>query len=58
MGLLGKIIKTGVRTATLPIDVVRDVITLGGNKRKTNTEQGLDALIEALEELGDEIDDL
>lgn len=58
MGLFGKIVKTGIRTATLPIDVVKDVVTLGGDKKKTNTEQGWDALVEALEELGDEVDDL
>ncbi len=58
MGLFGKIVKTGIRTATLPIDVAKDIVTLGGDKEKTNTEQGWDALVDALEELGDEIDDL
>ncbi len=58
MGLFGKIIKTGIRTATLPINVAKDVITLGGVKKKTSTEEGWDALIDALEELSDEIDDL
>jgi len=31
MGLLGKIIKTGIDIATLPIDAVKDVVTLGGS---------------------------
>ena len=31
MGLFGKIVKTVVNVATLPIDVVKDVATLGGD---------------------------
>ena len=30
MGLLGKLIKTTIDIATLPIDVVSDVLTCGG----------------------------
>ena len=58
MGLFGKALKTGIRVATLPIDVAKDIVTLGGDEEKTNTEQGWDDLIDALEELGDEVNDL
>jgi len=30
MGLLGKILKTGIHIATSPIDIISDVVTLGG----------------------------
>ena len=30
MGLLGKLLKTGIHIATIPLAVAEDVITLGG----------------------------
>ena len=30
MGLLGKLLKTGIHIATIPLSVAEDVITLGG----------------------------
>lgn len=34
MSLFGKIIATAINVATLPIDVVKDVVTLGGISTK------------------------
>ena len=61
MGLLGKTFKTLVHAATTPIDVVKDVATLGGvitDENEPYTKKKISKIIEDLEELSDEIDDL
>ena len=52
--MLGKIFKTIVDIALTPIDVVKDVVTLGGiatDQRKPYTMQKVDKVIEDLEDI-------
>jgi hypothetical protein len=60
MGLFGKLLKTAIDVATTPIDVVKDVVTLGG--AITNEESALAKkarmLGEDLEDIRDEADKL
>ncbi len=61
MSIFGKILKATIKAATLPVDIAKDVVTLGGvltDEKESYTKQGVDDIIGALEELGDEIDDL
>jgi len=60
MGLFGKILKTALDVATTPIDIVKDVVTLGG--AITDEESALvkkaRRLSEDLEETRNEVDKL
>ena len=60
MGLFGKLLKTAIDVATTPIDIVKDVVTLGGSI--TDEESALvkkaKRLQNDLEEVRDEVDDL
>jgi hypothetical protein len=61
MGLLGKILKTGFDVVTSPIEVVKDVATLGGactDQDGPYTVLRLKRLMDDGEEVRDEIDDL
>ncbi len=61
MSIFKKGLKAVIKTATLPIDVVKDVATIGGlstDQDDPYTKQKLEGILEALEELGDEVDDL
>lgn len=61
MSIFGKIAKTVIKTATLPVDVVKDVATLGGLSTDQDAPYTLQkgrGILDAIEELGDEIDDL
>lgn len=61
MGLFGKLIKTTIDIATTPIDIVKDVTTLGGaltDQDKPYTAQKFERLGDDLEEVRDEVDDL
>lgn len=52
--MLGKIFKTVVDVALTPIEVVKDVVTLGGvatDERKPYTLQHLDKIAEDLDEI-------
>jgi len=53
MGLFGKLIKLAINTATTPIDIAKDVVTLGGSI--TNEES---ATLSKLRKLQEEVDDL
>lgn len=61
MGLFGKLLKTIIDIATMPIDIVKDVATLGGaltDQDKPYTAQKFERLGGDLEEIRDEVDDL
>lgn len=61
MSIFGKLLKTGLHVVTTPIDIVKDVATLGGaltDQAKPYTAQKLQKLGDDLEEIEDEIDDL
>jgi hypothetical protein len=61
MGLLCKLLKTTIDVVTLPIDVVKDITTLGGiltDENKPYTSQKFEKLNDDLEGLSDEIDEL
>lgn len=60
MSIFKKLIKAGVDTVLTPVEVVRDVVTLGGvntNQKKSYTQQRLGSLKEALGDAYDELDD-
>ena len=53
MSLFGQIVRTVINVATLPVAVVKDVATLGGNlteQDESYTEQHLDKLKEEAED--------
>lgn len=61
MGLFNKLLKTGLNVVTAPIDVVKDVMTLGGDLiegGETYTGKKFKKIIKNTEEIQDEIDDL
>ncbi len=60
MGLFGKVFKTVVDVATSPIDIVKDVVTLGGTitdeesaiaKKAKKLDYDLSAVLDEIEEL-------
>jgi len=61
MGIFGKLTKAIIHTATTPIDIIKDVATLGGaitDESKPHTLQKVDKILEDIDEFGDEINDL
>jgi hypothetical protein len=61
MSIFGKILKTGFDIVTTPIDVVKDVASMGGvltDQRESYTTQKLKRLQNDAEEIRDELDDL
>lgn len=53
MGLFGALVKTVVNVATLPVDVVKDVVTMGGDAidgGKTYTQKKLEKIKEEADE--------
>jgi len=61
MGLFDKLLKTTFDVVTLPVDIVKDVATMGGvltDENKPYTAQKFERLGDDLEEVRDEIDDL
>ena len=61
MGLFGKLLKTTLDVVTLPVDIVKDVATMGGvltDENKPYTAQKFERLGDDLEEVRDEVDDL
>jgi hypothetical protein len=52
--MLGKIFKAAVSVVTLPVEIVKDVATLGTEKiysGRTFTEKKLDKIVEELDEI-------
>jgi hypothetical protein len=61
MSIFGKILKTGFDVLTTPVDVVKDIATLGGainGEQQTYTGKKLEQIGEDLEEIRDECDKL
>ena len=60
MGLLGKIIKTGIDIATTPADIVKDIATLGGaiNDTESAIAKKAERLRNDIEEMRDAADKL
>lgn len=61
MSLFGKILKTAFDVATTPIDIAKDVVTMGGamtEQNKPYTAQKISRLLDDGEEIRDEIDKL
>jgi len=61
MGILRKLAKTVIHTATAPIDIVKDVATLGGvitEEDEPYSIQKAKKILDDWEELENEIDDL
>jgi len=61
MGIFSKFVKTGLHIASTPLDVVKDVATLGGvntDKDEPYTLTKLKKILKDTEEIGEEIDDL
>jgi len=54
-----KLVKATVDTALLPVDVIKDVVTLGGavEGKQAATPKRLEKILEDLQEAYDEIDD-
>ena len=61
MGLFGKLIKTTFDVVTLPVDIVKDVATMGGALNDEDipyTAQKFERLGDDFEEVRDEVDEL
>lgn len=61
MSIFGKPLKTGFDIVTTPVDVVKDVATLGGtltDQRKSYTAQKADRLCDDADEIREELDRL
>jgi hypothetical protein len=52
MGLFGKIVKTAINVATLPVAVTKDIFTLGGSSGGTGSYT-----VKKLEQIKEEADD-
>lgn len=53
MSLFGKIVRTAINTAVLPVAVVKDVVTLGG----VSTDNGESYIVGQLKKIKDETED-
>jgi len=61
MGLFGKLLKTTFDVVTLPVDIVKDVATMGGvltDENEPYTAKNFKRLGDDMEEVRDEVDDL
>jgi hypothetical protein len=61
MGLLGKLLKTAIDVATLPIDITKDVVTMGGaltDKDKPYTFEKAEDIKDGLSKVVNEIEKL
>ena len=61
MGIFKKLIKATIHIATLPIDIVKDAATLGGemtDQREPYSQQKFKKLKRDVQEIENEIDDL
>lgn len=61
MGILSKIIKTGIHVVTAPVEVAKDVVTMGGlltDQNETYTTKRAKKLVRDVKEIESEVDDL
>jgi hypothetical protein len=56
MGLLGKLVKLTINTATLPLNVAKDIVTFGGaiTEEESSTLKKLRKLSDDIEELDED----
>ena len=60
MGFLSQLVKTGLDVVTTPIDIVADVVTMGGalnDNDEPYTVKKLKKIMEDVEEFPDSVDD-
>ncbi len=57
MSIFGSLLKTVIDTATLPIDVAKDVVTMGGAMTERQEPYTFSKLKKIDSDLGDVIDD-
>lgn len=61
MGLFSKLAKLAIHTATIPVDAVRDIVTLGGaitDKDQPYLVDKVDKMLDDVDEINDEVDKL
>lgn len=59
MGLFDKLLKTTIHIATTPLDIVKDVVTLGGDDfNETATEKKFKKIGNDFDEIENEIDNI
>lgn len=61
MGLFGALLRTAIHVVELPVDVVKDVVTMGGvltDKHEPYTARKLGKIIDDTEDIEDEVDKL
>ena len=61
MELFGKLLKTAIHTATAPVEIIKDVATLGGlltDEDESYTAQRIRKLAKDTKEIGEAVDDL
>lgn len=61
MSLLGTLLKTTIHAATLPIDIVKDVVTMGGvltDDSEPATVKKASQLMDDIEEIEDDVSTL
>ena len=61
MSLLGKLLKTTIDIATMPVAIVKDAATMGGmltDKEESYTVNKLNKLNDDVSEIRDEVDNL
>ena len=61
MGLFGKLLRTAIHTVTLPVDVVKDVATMGGvltDEEEPYTVQKAKKIKEDTDGIGKDVDKL
>lgn len=61
MSLFGTLLRTTIHAVTTPVDLIKDLATLGGtltDKDKSYTTKKIEKLKDDIEDLEDEVDDL
>ena len=61
MGLIGALLKTTIHVATTPLEVVKDVVTMGGvltEQDEPYTVRRAKKLVDDVKKIEDEVDDL
>ena len=61
MGLFGKLLRTAIHTVTLPVDVVKDVATMGGvltDEEDPYTVQKAKKIKKDTDDIGKDVDKL
>lgn len=54
MGFFGKLTKIAIKAAVLPVDLAKDVFTLGGGEDESATVKRCEDIMKDVDELGDD----